>query len=182
MKNHLFLISFIFSSLQIFAQVPKYQTYSANLLVIATKDNISTQWQNKNINVNLNYKDGDIIIVINNDDFYNKTTDNWVNGDSISGNRQYIIEGNLPIINIINQKTINQDYNVELQLTNKEVSLSDIINFKMNIMRPNQNAGSYRVFTLTGILYNDELKLKAFQGYDNKVEIQIIFNAFWDVP
>jgi hypothetical protein len=38
------------------------------------------------------------------------------------------------------------------------------------------------VFTLTGILYNDELKLKAFQGYDNKVEIQIIFNAFWDAP
>jgi len=179
MKKHLLLTLLLAYSLAIFAQAPKFQTYSADLLIIATKNGISQQWQNKDILVNLNYKTGNFKAIINNSDFYNKQTNTKINKDSISNESEFIFKGNLPINQILNQKTINQDYDIELQLTNNDINFSETINMKMNIMRPNQNSNSYRAFTLTGILYNDELNLPAFKGYDNEVEMRIMFNAFW---
>jgi len=179
MKKNTLLIILLAFSLSIFAQTPMFQTYSADLLVIATKDGESKQWQNKDILITLNYQTGAFRATITNSDFYNKQTNIKVNKDSISNDSEFVFEGNMPINQILNQKTINQDYDIELQLTNDDISLSEVINIKMNIMRPNQNTNSYRVFTLTGILYNDELNLPAFKGYDNEVEIRIIFNAFW---
>ncbi len=180
MKKHIFLFVFIIGSIISNAQEAKFQTYTADLLVIATKEGKNIQWQNKDIVVTLNYKTGDFKTIVKNSDFYNKQTNTKVSEDEISNNSEFIIEGNMPIDQIINQKVINQDYDIELQLTNYDISLSEMINFKMNIMRPNQNANSYRVFTLAGVLYNDELNLPAFSGYDNEVEIRIIFNAFWN--
>ena len=90
-----------------------------------------------------------------------------------------MLVGIMPIDQIINQKIINQEYDIELQLINNDISLSEVLNFKMNIMLPNQGPDNYRVFTLTGTLYNDVLNLKAFKGYDNEVEIRLMFNAFW---
>jgi len=179
MKKYSLSFILLICSLFIFGQAPKFQTYTADLLVIATKDGISQQWQNKDILITLNYKTGDFKAIINNSDFCNKETDSRINESDISNDTEFVFEGSMPITQILNQKIINQDYDIELQLTNEDISLSEVINFKMNIMRPNQNSNSYRVFTLTGILYNDELNLPAFKGYDNEVEIRIIFNAFW---
>ena len=179
MKKYSLSTILVICSMFIFGQAPMFQTYTADLLVIATKDGINQQWQNKDIRITLNYETGAFKTVINNSDFYNKETNSRIKENDISNDTEFIFEGNMPINQILNQKTINQDYDIELQLTNDDINFSEVINMKMNIMRPNQNSNSYRVFTLTGILYNDELNLPAFKGYDNEVEIRIIFNAFW---
>lgn len=179
MIRYFLFISFITCNLLSYGQAPKYQTYSANLLIIATKGGENYQWQNKNITVTLNYKTGNFKAIIHNSDFYNKETDIRVNEDSISDNSEFMLIGIMPIDQIINQKIINQEYDIELQLINNDISLSEMLNFKMNIMRPNQGPDNYRVFTLTGTLYNDTLNLPAFKGYDNEVVIQLMFNAFW---
>ena len=179
MKKYIVLLSIIINNLLLFSQSPQFQTYSADLLIIATKDGENFQWQNKDIVVTLNYKTGAFKAIINNHDFYNKESNTKVAEDSISSNSKFLLIDILPINRIIDQKTINQDYDIELQLTNNDISLSKMLNFKMNVMRPNQNANSYRVFTLTGILYNQELNLPAFAGFDNEVEIKLLFNGFW---
>ena len=180
MKNIIFLIAFLASTIITFGQAPKYQTYSAGLMITATINGDTYSWQNKDLIVTLNYKTGDLKIIINNNDFYNKETNQNVNEDNISDNREFLLIGNLPIDQVINQKTVNQDYDIELQLTNDDFAINELINFKMNIMRPNQSSESYRVFTFTGVLYNDKLNLPAFKGFDNDVEIRIFFNAFWN--
>jgi len=179
MKNHFLLLALIINSLLSFSQSPQFQIYSADLLLIATKDGENFQWQNKDIVVTLNYKTGDFKAIINNNDFYNKETNIRVVQDSISDNSEFFLIDILPIDRIINQKAINQDYDIELQLTNENISFSKMLNFKMNVMRTNQNTDNYRVFTLSGVLYNNELNLPAFVGYENEVEIRIMFNGFW---
>ncbi|MFK5856008.1 MAG: hypothetical protein QM503_07750, partial [Bacteroidota bacterium] len=154
MKNIILFIALIVFNSVGFAQTQQFQTYTADLLVIATKGGENVQWQNKDILVLLNYETGDFKVTINNGDFYNKQTNIRVNESSMSDNSKFIFEGNLPIRKIINQKAINQGYDVELQLTNNDISFSEIVNFKMNVMRPNQTPKSYRVFTLSGVLYN----------------------------
>lgn len=173
------LISLLTCNLFIYGQAPRYQTYSSNLLIIATKSGEDYQWENKDITVTLNYKTGNFKATIHNSDFYNKQTNVRVKEDSISGSSEFQLIGIMPIERIINQKVINQGYDIELQLINNDISLSEMLNFKMNIMRPSQGSGNYRVFTLMGILYNDTLNLPAFKGYDNEVEIRLLFNAFW---
>lgn len=180
MKTYLFLIFLTITTLLSYSQEPNFQTYSADLLIIATKDGKDYQWENKNISVTLNYKTGAFKAVINNRDFYNKQTNTKIKEDSISVDSEFIITDIMPIEQIINQKTVNQVYDIELQLINRSINLSEMLNFKMNIMRTSQNPDSYRVFTLTGTLNNDQLNLPAFSGYDNEVEIRIIFNAFWN--
>ncbi len=86
----------------------------------------------------------------------------------------------MPINEILNQKPATQSYKIELQLTNEEFDFSKEINFDMSVMRTSQQAQSYRVFTLSTVLYNDEVDLPAFKEYDNEVEIVIIFNAYWN--
>ncbi len=179
MKKYIILIVLTISSLVFYAQEPQFQTYSADLLIVATKDGDNVQWQNKDIVVTLNYRTGDFKAIINNTDFYNKQTNMKISEDSISISSEFLFVGIMPIRDIVNQKAINQDYDTELQLINYDMDLTEMINFKMNVMRPNQNAGAYRVFTLTGTLYNYELNLPAFEGYDNEVEIRIMFNGFW---
>jgi len=179
MKNHILLLALIINSLLSFSQSSQFQTYSANLLVIATRGGENFQWENNDILVALNYKTGDFKAIINNSDFYNKKTNIKLAADSISNDSEFLLTDVMPIDKILDQKAINQDYDVELQLTNEDISLSKMLNFKMNVMRPNQNADSYRVFTLSGTLYNHELNLPAFAGYDNEVEIRIMFNGFW---
>ncbi len=180
MKKITLIIIFIISNLLIIAQSPQYKTYSADLLVIATKANQNHQWQNKNIAVSLNYKTGSFKIIVNSSDFYNKQNNKVPNKNGDVIRSEYIFEGNMPIEQIINQKTDNQNYDLELQFTNTDISFSEMVNFKMDIMRTSQAANSYRVFTLSGILYNDEINIPAFKGYDNEIELRIIFNAFWD--
>ena len=148
--------------------------------VIASKDGNEYKWENSNILVNLNYKTGDFKIELKNSDFYSTETNQQINSDNTEEEITYLIKGFLPIERIIDQKTSTQDYTVELQLTNDDINFSEVINFKMNVMRTSQQSGSYRVFSLVGTLYNDEINLPAFEGYDNEVGIRILFNAFWN--
>lgn len=97
MKSQLLLFVFIISSYVIFAQAPKYQTYTADLLIIATKNGDNIQWQNKDIVVTLSYKTGDLKVIINNSDFYNNQTNSRVKEDDILDNSEFIFTGNLPI-------------------------------------------------------------------------------------
>ncbi len=171
-------ILFLFISILASGQGVKFQTYSADLLIIAHKDGQDIQWQNKDILASLDYKNGNIKILIKNTDFINKDTqEKIVDEDDIV---EYTFKGTLPIEEILDQKPSNKEYTVELQLVNDDIDFSKVVNFKMNVMRTSQQSGSYRVFTFSGILYNDELQFPAFKGYDNEVEIRLMFNAFWN--
>lgn len=173
----LLLISF---SIQSYSQSPKFQTLSAQIEIVASKDGNDHTWKNSNILVNLNYKTGAINIKLKNSDFYeDQSSFNDLSNDA-GEKLEYILKGFLPINEILNQKTYNQDYTVELQLTNDDIDFSKELNFQMNVMRTSQNSDSYRVFTFTGTLYNDEVRLPAFKGYDNEVDVRIFFNAFWN--
>lgn len=173
-------ILFLLINYTAISQSAKYQTYTADLTIIATKDSQDVQWQNKSILVNMDYKTGKITIEINNSDFFNKSTQEKAREGEEVRDTKYTLVGMLPIDQIINQKQSNQEYTVELQLINDDIDFRNVLNFKMNVMRTSQQSGSYRVFTFSGLLYNDELKLPAFKGYDNEVEIRIMFNAFWN--
>lgn len=172
-------ILLLFVSIVAGAQGVKYQTYSADLLIIAHNDSQDFQWQNKDILASLDYKTGDIKIEISNNDFYNKETQAKV----VDENDEIIYNfiGILPIDQILNQKPSSQDYTVELQLKNDNIDFSEVVNFRMNVLRTSKQSGSYRVFTFSGVIYNDELELPAFKGYDNEVEIRIMFNAFSNI-
>ncbi len=172
------ILSIVFFNTQ--AQKPGYQTYSANMIIAATAGSENHEWENNKIMVNLNYKTGNIRIDLRNIDFYNKASLVEVNNDTTLNSTKFTLKGILPIEQIINQKTYNQEYITELQLINDNNDFSVEVNFKMNIMRTSQQSGSYRVFTLTGTLYNDEINIPSFKGYDNEIEIRIMFNAFWN--
>ncbi len=51
----------------------------------------------------------------------------------------------------------------------------------MTTTRPgSSSAGNYRIFSLHGILYNDQLDLPFFTGFNNEIEIYINFNGFFE--
>ena len=163
-----------------FAQEPKYQTYTAELLVTAQKNDSVTKWTNKNINVNLDYKTGQFLVKVYNTDFTNdqETIEFIENTDNQQS--EYKFTTILPIDKIIDQQQTSRDYDVELELINTSLSLTEMVNCKMNIVRPNQGQGQYRIFTLIGTLNNDDVKIPAFNDYDNEIGIRILFNAFWN--
>ncbi len=179
MKNIIIFILTI-GWLSLHAQSPSYRTYSASIEIAASKNGIDKSWKNKDIIVNLNYKTGKLDITLKNSDFKNTASnDKIVNEESVE-EKIYFLKGYLPINEILNQKPATQSYKIELQLTNEEFDFSKEINFDMSVMRTSQQAQSYRVFTLSTVLYNDEVDLPAFKEYDNEVEIVIIFNAYWN--
>ncbi len=176
--KHIILISLLLIFFSGRTQEAKYQTYSADLEIIATKDGVDYQWQNSDILVNLNYKTGKINIEIKSNDFHNKGQTKPT--ENLNNDLRYSLIGYLPIEQVINQKTNTKQYTVELQLINDNIDFSDVLNFTMSVMRTNQQANSYRVFTFVGTLYNDKLQIPAFKEFDNQIDIRIMFNAFWN--
>ncbi|GEM_PF-450401 len=176
--KHIILISLLLIFFSGRTQEAKYQTYSADLEIIATKDGVDYQWQNSDILVNLNYKTGKINIEIKSNDFHNKGQAKPT--ENLNNDLRYSLIGYLPIEQVINQKTNTKQYTVELQLINDNIDFSDVLNFTMSVMRTNQQANSYRVFTFVGTLYNDKLQIPAFKEFDNQIDIRIMFNAFWN--
>lgn len=166
-------------NISLLAQEAKYQTYSADMTLIATQNSEDIQWLNKDLVVNLDYSTGKLSITAYNTDFYSSAAIRKEIENSEIGKVEYKFIGILPIDEILNQKQNNKEYNVELQLRNDDIDYSHTVNLTMSVMRTSQRAGSYRVFTFNGILYNDELQLPAFKMYDNQVEIRIMFNAYW---
>ena len=91
---------------------------------------------------------------------------------------EYLFKGILPITEIVNQLSISQTYPVELQLICEELRLEETIAFQMTITRPGSGSANYRIFTFQGKMYNEELQLPAFEGFDNEIDVWIIFNAY----
>ncbi len=178
--KHALLVMAVILSIMVTAQDTKYQTYTAELVVAAQKNDSAFNWKNKNIIVNLNYKTGNFSVKIYNTDFTNEQQDIAFIENTDNQPSEYKFTGIFPIDKIINQKQTNQEYDVELELINKDINLSEMVNFKMTIVKPNQGKGQYRIFTLSGTLNNEKVKIPAFKNYDNNIAIRILFNAFWN--
>ena len=159
-------------------QEVRYQTYTAQLKISAFKDGENYQWENKNITTVLDYRTGDFITRLKNKDFRSTVQPELNQQDSVPEELEYIFKGILPITEIINQRSISQTYPVELQLICDYLRLDETLGFEMTITRPSTNSGNYRIFSLHGKMYNDELQLPAFNGFDNEIELWILFNAY----
>jgi len=171
-----------FSATILLAQQSKYVTHNSLMKIKASKNAESLEWENKNVSVNLDYKTGEFITYLTNTDFVKPDQDNYMTKESDAPRRQLTLEGTLPISDIINQKQETQNYKVELHLNIDELNLSETILFDMLITRPETGESkSYRMFTLNGILYNDQTNLPAFQGYDNEIQIWLLFSGFMNV-
>jgi hypothetical protein len=67
---------------------------------------------------------------------------------------------------------------VELHLINSDLDVSETILFDLVLTKPESgNNNSYRGFSLNGVLYNDRLNLPSFAGFDNEIELWLIFNG-----
>ena len=160
------------------AQETRYQTFTAALKINAFKEGENFQWENKNITTFLDYRNGDFITRLKNTDFYSTVHPEFHQQKDGGAELEYLFKGIFPITDIINQKSINQTYPVELQLICEELGLDKTIAFQMTITRPGSGSKNYRIFSLQGKLYNDELQLPAFEGFDNEIDIWIVFNAY----
>lgn len=178
MKNIFITTFLLLFTITLVAQQPQYQTYTAILKIVATKDGEQLKWENKNILVRLDYKIGEFITRLKNVDFQNSDQFNQPAADSTIQEMEYTFKGIFPIRDIINQKQIKQQYTVELLLNNEELSIREPVLFDMTITRPSSGEGNYRVFSLRGKLYNDQLQLPAFEGFDDEIEIWLAFNGF----
>lgn len=162
------------------AQNAKYQVYSAELTAIAKKGDTTTNWNNKNIIVNLNYQNGNLNIKVYSKDITNDDPEIDFIENTDNQPTVFNLSGIVPVEEIINQKQTSKDYNIELELVNTELNVSQIVNFTMNIVKPQQVSKQYRIFTLVGSFYNDKVEIPAFKNYDDEVVLKILFNAFWN--
>lgn len=179
MKILITLAAVLFTVNLSLAQQTRYQTNKAALKINAFKEGENYQWENKNITVLLDYRNGDFISRLKNTDFYS-TVQPEIHEQTPEGEElEYVFKGILPITEIINQKSISQVYPVELQLICEALGLDETIGFQMTITRPGSGSSqNYRIFSLQGKLFNEELQFPAFAGFDNEIELWINFNAF----
>ena len=181
MKVILSILAFSFIFNCISAQEAGYRTYSSSIKLIASQGEESYQWENNDNTVYLNYKTGDIKVRMKNRDFYNPLHPAPSDPDLEQEEREFVFQGILPIYDMINQKSMNQQYNVELDLVCDDLRLFETINFNMTITRPGSGSeNTYRIFSLHGILYNDQLNLPFFEGFNNEIEMYINFNGYFE--
>jgi hypothetical protein len=175
-------VLFFLSVTIVLAQQSKYITYSSLMKIKAKKNGEPVEWENKNVSVNFDYKTGEFITYLTNTDFVNPDADKNMVKEDVAPRRQLTLEGTLPISDIIGQQQANQNYKVELQLTSEELNLSETILFDMLITKPESGESkSNRFFTLNGILYNDQTNFPAFAGYDNEIQVWLIFSGFMNI-
>lgn len=180
MRTLLLTLVFCLSTNLISAQQPAYQIYSSTVKLIALKGEENYQWENTENSVYLDYKTGDIKIRLTNKDFYNPLHPAPEDPDLEQEEREYTFQGILPITDIINQQSQNQNYTIELDLVCDDLRLYESVNFDMTITRPGSSSRNYRIFSLHGILYNDELHLPLFEGFNNEIDLYINFNGFFE--
>ena len=182
MKTILISALLFFSAIILIAQQSKYVTHNSLMKIKASKNGESLEWENKNISVNFDYKTGEFTTHLTNTDFMKPDTDVSMTKESDAPRRQLTIEGTLPISDIINQKQETQNYKVELHLNVEDLNLTETILFDMLITKPESGASkSYRMFTLNGILYNDQTNLPSLKGYDNEIQLWLIFSGFMNI-
>ena len=107
------------------------------------KDGKRIQWENNNITVALDYKTGNFISRIKNTDFYEKQFRDQATNENIE-QKEILLKGIFPIEQIIDQKSINATYNIELELITPEGS--SVINFNVDVSKPGKGQNAYRVF------------------------------------
>lgn len=182
MKITLTAVAILFSALALFSQDAQYMTHNSLMKIMASKKGESVEWQNDNVSIRFDYKTGDFITYLTNTDFVKPNEDNGMTQQSDLPKRQLTLSGTLPISDIINQQQSTQNYKVELNLEAEDLDLSETILFDMLITKPESgNSKSYKMFTLNGILYNDHVNLPAFAGYDNEIQLWLIFTGFMNV-
>ena len=161
-----------------FSQETRYQTYKAQLKISAVKEGEIYKWENKNISVMLDYRTGEFLLRLKNTDFQQTDGGADVVSDNDKQQVEYLFKGIFPVNDIVHQKSISNVYPIELQLSCDELDINQTLNFQMGVTRPGSGSGDYRIFSLNGKLYNNELNIPAFNGFDNEVDLWIVFNAF----
>ena len=142
------------------------------------KDGEGYIWENKNINLVLDYKIGDLKVFLTNKDFVNVDEQQTTLVDSDEEKREFIIKGILPINDIIQQLVINKQYFVELNLINRELDIDNPLRFDLTVTNPGTSQRNYRMFSMHGEMYNSDLQLPGFYGFDDKIEIWINWTAY----
>lgn len=171
------------SCLNVFGQFERnsYQTQKVNIKVGAIKDGEWYIYENKNINLLLDYGLGNLLVKLRNKDFssIDETSQQLIS--ATDSEREYIVKGNLPINEILNQKQIKARYFVELNLINNELGIHHPVRFDLTVTTPNPsiNQAKYRTFNLHGTFSNDELQLPYFEGFEDKIEIWIKWTAYY---
>ena len=176
MKQLFTLSVFLLLISTMFSQEIHYQTLEAQMKITATRYDDVFQWENKKIAVSLDYKTGDFMVKLNNKDF--RETMGYVQSQEQDTDEvDYEFKGILPINDIINQQNINQSYPVELQLICESLDIDQTLRFQMDITKPGSGSVDFRIFSIHGKLYSDEVQIPALKTYDNEIELWIIFNA-----
>jgi hypothetical protein len=182
MKSVLVSVILFFSATILHAQQAQFMTYNSMMKIKASKNGEPVEWENPNVSVRFDYRSGEFITYLTNTDFVKPGSDINITKESDVPTRQLTLEGTLPISDIINQKQESQNYMVELNLKNTELNLSETILFDLLITKPETgNSKAYRVFTMNGLLYNDQTNFPAFNGYENEIQIWLIFSGFMNV-
>lgn len=160
-----------------FSQESKYQTFKAKMELGGDKNGEQIKWENNNITVALDYKTGNFISRIKNTDFYEKQFRDQATTENIE-QKEILLKGIFPIEQIIDQKSINATYNVELELITQEGS--NVINFNVDVSKPGKGKNAYRVFIMRGIIYNDETNFPKLKDFENEINMNVVFNAIWN--
>lgn len=167
---------FILLAFQTVAQVAQYRVINGTLIIKATKDGQAYRFTNNNILVNLNYQDGNFLLKLSNTDFYQADSTTNTNLQDTLAQQQFIFSGILPLNEILNQQTTEQNYSIELQLSNNNLNLYQTLNMDMVITVPNSSGQSnYRIFDMKGALDNSLLQLPAFTDFDNDIDFWVQF-------
>jgi hypothetical protein len=178
MKAILTSVIIFFTASILIGQQVQFMTYTSILKIIAAKNGETFEWENKDIGVKIDYQSGEFITRLKNSDFVNTTNDSNPQKNTPETEREFTLEGTFPIAEIIQQQQAKQNYKVELHLINSDLDVSETILFDLVLTKPESgNNNSYRGFSLNGVLYNDRLNLPSFAGFDNEIELWLIFNG-----
>jgi hypothetical protein len=169
--------------LNVFGQFDRnsYQTQKTTIKIGVMKDGEQYILENTDINLSLDYGVGNLRVRLENKDFSNLRENSPSTIDSPDMEREYLISGILPINEILNQKQITEQYFVELNLFNRELNINHPVRYDLTVSTPNPsiNQAKFRRFILHGTLYNSELQLPYFEGFDDEIEIWIKWTAYY---
>jgi hypothetical protein len=180
MRTIILLLTILLVNGAIHAQFERnrYQTLKSTIKISAMKDGQAYVWENKNPNVVLDYKVGNLDIYLTNKDFVQSSEEQPQLTNPEEELREFVIKGIVPIDPIIQQLVIKQQYFVELSLINRELGLNNPIKFDLTVTNPGTSQKQYRMFSLHGTLDNREMMLPAFEGFDPEIEIWIGWAAY----
>ena len=137
--------------------------------------------EHKDINLVLDYGLGNIQINLKNTDFDTLNHSQEEMNYALKEDRIYKITGQIPINEILNQKNIEAQYFVELNLSNQDLRINHPVRFDLTVSTPNPsiNRAKFRNFILHGTFQNHELQLPYFEGYDDNIEVWIKWTAYY---